>query len=41
MSMPTGQSGFTSQNDLALARMMGCAFLFGLACVVGLLILIF
>lgn len=31
----------TPENDLALARMMGCAFLFGLACIVGLLILIF
>ena len=32
---------FTPENDLALARMMGCAFLFGLACIVGLLVLVF
>ena len=34
-------SKMTPENDLALARMMGCAFLFGLACIVGLLIRIF
>ena len=35
------RSMFTSENDLALAKMMGCAFLFGIACIVGLLVLLF
>ena len=29
------------ENDLALARMLGCAFLFGIACLVGLAVLLF
>jgi len=32
---------FRPENDVALARMLGCAFLIGLASIVGLLMLIF
>ena len=34
-------SQVTPEDDLALARMLGCAFLFGIVCLVGLAVLIF
>jgi hypothetical protein len=40
-SMMESPPRLAMENDLALARMMGCAFLFGIACIIGLLVLIF
>jgi hypothetical protein len=39
--MQENPPSFAAENDVALARMMGCAFLFGIACIVGLLVAIF
>ena len=37
----TDPSSFPLENDLALARMLGCAMLVGIGSIVGLLMLIF
>ena len=40
-SKRTDPSMLPPENDLALARMLGCSMLVGLLCIVGLLMLVF